>query len=127
MDLEYMPTINLWRLERVWNGSGIQNRYAIQPWPLAILLRRLEYWGLRPATYAVTLPQPKPWARRQSLVMCSVSSGEIARRQRPSIGRGENSFQRFNFGDGLFNVHSRASAHQYTEAPAAANTVLIGN
>jgi hypothetical protein len=59
--------------------------------------------------------------------MCSISSGEIACGERPSIGRGEDSFQRFNFGDGLFNVHSRASAHQYTEAAAAANTVLLGN
>ncbi len=65
-----------------------------------------EYRGLRSATDAIPLPQPKPRAVREHFVVPSIRSRKVGWAKRSSVGRGEDALKVLDFGDGSVNVHA---------------------
>ena len=73
--------------------------------PLAFDFPQSKHWGLRSAANPVPLPQPKPRAMRERIVVPSIGSGEVTRAQRSRVGHREDALQPLDFGDGLLGVH----------------------
>ena len=59
----------------------------------------------RAAADTISLPEPKPRAICQLLVVSSIRSREVTRAQRSRVWRGEDALQPLDFIDGLFGVH----------------------
>jgi len=59
----------------------------------------------RAAADTISLPEPKPQAICQLLIVSSIRSREVTPAQRFRVWRGEDALQSLDFSDGLFGVH----------------------
>jgi hypothetical protein len=73
-------------------------------------------FGLAAATNPVPLPEPKPRAVREHIVVPAIRSREIAQAQRSGVRHREDSLKVLDFGDGSVNVH----AAQNSDTPSTA-------
>jgi hypothetical protein len=73
---------------------------------LALEFAQSEYRSLLSATDAIPLPEPKPRAVCELVIMPSIRSSEIACAQRSRVGHREDALQPLDFGNGLLGVHS---------------------
>lgn len=65
----------------------------------------LNHRGFMSAADAVPMPQAKPRAVREHLVVPSICSGDVACAEWSGVGNSEDALQPLDFGDGLFGVH----------------------
>src|SRR5579862_1219355 len=80
------------------------------PRGLAIDFTRAERRGRYPATDAISLPKLEPRTVRKQFIVPSIGSCEVARIHRSGIRHGENPLEPFDFGNGLFRIHSSLSS-----------------
>lgn len=91
------------RATLVWCGSNPSGDLALDfPKPNR---RRLAT-----AADAVALPEAKPRAMREPLIVPSIGSQDIARAERPGIWHGEEALQQFDLSNGPFSVHTQQSS-----------------
>jgi hypothetical protein len=83
--------------------------------PLVVLRR------LGSATDAIPLPEPKPRAVCQQLVVPSIRSGEIAWGRRSCVRCCEQPLQRLDLGNCLFNVHQPTSIAKHDLTASQSN------
>jgi len=65
----------------------------------------IEAGRLGPATKAIALPESKPRAMRQELVVASICRREVAGAHGPRVGRGEDALEPLDLGNRLFRLH----------------------
>jgi hypothetical protein len=83
-----------------------QDRFRARIGSLALSFAQLDCWSHKSATDAKMLPQPKPRAVRQILIVPSIGSHEVECGQRSRVGRRENALQTLDFGNSLLGVHA---------------------
>jgi hypothetical protein len=72
---------------------------------ISVSIPELKYRSISPTTHAKALPQPKPWAIRQHLVMSSVRSRDIVYAEWPDLRRLEDFLKLLDVVNDAFNVH----------------------
>src|SRR5215469_16601867 len=80
------------------------------PAGLAIALAQPEFRRLRAATHSVALPELKPGAMCQPLIVSSIGRLEVARPQWPAVRHDEHAFQPLDFGNRLLGIHPSQSS-----------------
>ena len=77
---------------------------------LALSFTQLYDWGLGSATDPIPLPKAKPRTMREHFVVPSIRSREVAWAQRSVVRHSEDTFQPFDFSNGIFSVHPSQSS-----------------
>jgi hypothetical protein len=72
---------------------------------LALQFPQSKHWGFSSATDPIPLPEPKPRALGERLIVPSIRSREVTLAQRSDVRHRVSALQPLDFGNGLLSVH----------------------